>query len=288
MCPFLNLLNSIVLMLGNNHKKQFAWFYLLCLFANFAWLFYNNLLLYQVSPLLFINRLDITRNVIMLSGIQQLLVSNHWLCILFDMLFLLLPALLSLAIFAKRKEVVIISLAASFVALIYGVYITGFSYLSIEMYIPWMLMPLVFCNKTDKGFYFSLHTLRIIFLLIFFSAGLWKLRAGGVFNAEQMSGILLEQHKQMLVSDTSTLFTDFIKWLIVHPKISYLLYLVGLIAELLFVIGFFTRRYDRVLCIAFIGFLISDLLLMQINYFNWLVFAGLLFFSKFKLSENAV
>jgi uncharacterized membrane protein YphA (DoxX/SURF4 family) len=149
-------------------------------------------------------------------------------------------------------------------------------------------MPLVFCNKTDKGFYFTMHSFRIIFILIFFSAGLWKLRVGGVFNTDEMSGILLLQHKQILAANTDSFFAHTIQWLILHPAISYMLYLLGLMAELLFVIGFFTRRYDWLMNMAFIGFLLSDLLLMQINYFNWLVFAGLLYFSKFKQPENAV
>lgn len=276
------------MLLTNKHKKQFAWFYLLCFIVNYGWYFLNNLLLCQVNPVFFINKLDVTRNIVMLTSLQHLLIDSYWLRLVFDMLFLLLPLLLWFLVIKERKGFKTVAVVTSLICLVYGIYVSAFTHLSLELFVAWMLIPLVFYAASAKGFYHLLHCIRIIFILIFFTAGLWKIRAGGIFNMEQMSGILVEQHSEYLVSNSTNWFSQFVYFLVGHPAISYSLYLVGLIAELIFILGLFTRRFDTVLLVAFLFFLIADLFLMQINYFNWLVFAGLLYFSKYKLKEDVV
>lgn len=52
------------------------------------------------------------------------------------------------------------------------------------------------------------------------------------------------------------------------------------IIELSFFIGFFTKRFDRLLFIFFIAFLLMDLLIMRISYFEVIGLALPFFFSS--------
>jgi hypothetical protein len=179
----------------------------------------------------------------------------------------------------------LLSILTSFYSILYGILISLFSYFSIEYFAGWIFIPLLFYATSDKGFYYLIQCERIIFTAIFFSAGFWKVRAGGVLNYEQMSAILLEQHKNILVSNPEHWYSTFIYYIINNKPLSFFLYLSAAIMELFFIIGFFTKKYDRVLMWMLIVFIVLDFCVMQIFYFGWIIFATLYYYSKFKLKE---
>jgi hypothetical protein len=143
---------------------------------------------------------------------------------------------------------------------------------SIEAHTAWLLFPIAFLAGNPKTFRLLLDGLRYFFLFCFVSAGLWKVFNSGLFNTEQMSGILLYQHAELLSNSPGYWQSQFIQWLIEHKGVGYALYLVATILELAFIVGFFTKRYDRWLMAGFIAFLVFDLLVMRIPYFEWLPF----------------
>ena len=277
-----------MLNLSVKQKKQFAWLYGVCFILSFSWYFYYDLLLCQVNPVFFINRLDITRNILFLTDLQNLLIQQLWLRQLFDVLYFVLPMLLCFAVISGKKGVQLLAVITSLFSMMYGVFLASFTYISLDMFVAWFFIPFIFYPNTEKGFYYVLHTVRLIFIILFFSAGLWKIRGGGIFNTEQMSGILVMQHKQYLAANAGDWFSRFNGFLIEHKVISYVIYLLGTVAELVFVVGFFTRRFDRILMVLFIMFFVSDYFLMRINYSSWMIFAGLLYFSKFKLQKDGI
>ena len=87
-----------------------------------------------------------------------------------------------------------------------------------------------------------------------------------------MSGVLLEQHKELLTNSPGYWQTSFILYLINHEALSYLLYVLACVVELSFIVGFFTKKYDRYLLLAFAIFLVMDYLIMRIAFFEWLPF----------------
>lgn len=273
-------------MLSELHKKQFVIFYLICFVVNFYWCFDNDLLMSQNQPLIFVNSLDLTRNLLMLSNIQHSLVTSSKLCFLFDLVYFLCPFILSYTILKNTKGQSIMSLTTSIVAFVYGIFYSMFSYFSFTYFISLVFIPLIFYKRSDEGFYFNLHFMRLIFLGIFVSTGFWKIRTGAVFNIEQMSSILLQQHKQVLINEPEGWYSLFIFFMIKNRIFSYMLYLSAVLIEISFAIGFFTKRYDNLLFILFCIFLLMDFFIMQINYFNWFVFSGLFYYSKFNLSKQ--
>ena len=269
-------------MLTNTHKQNCLFYYTACFAVSFALLFGSNVLIHQTAPIFIINRLDISLNLLLLTRIGDVVMGTAWLQILLDVAYLLLPMFLLWAVLKQSRY----QYALAFVNVVYNIgytlLLTSLSALSMQWFIGCILIPAIFTVKKEQSFYFSFHCLRYLFIIIFFSAGWWKIRAGGVFNPEQMSAILLRQHGPLLVSDPDHWYASFILKMVAQPHLGYLLYLLGTLAELSFFIGIFTRKWDRLLLIILLLFILLDFLIMKINYFPWVSFGFLFWYSKLK------
>jgi len=244
-------------------------------------LFFNGLLLSQLKPVFFLNRLDLSLNLLFLTDIQHAVINSNSLRLFFDVGYYLLPLLLLIACIINNKLQYLLAIIIVLFNLVYALLLSSLSMLSVEGFVGWILVPLIFISRTSKGFYYSLHCIRYLFLLVFLSAGLWKIRGGGIFNIEEMSAILLRQHAPYITELPNDWFTRFVYWLANHNTIAYAFYCIATIAELVFVIGFFSKRFDKLLIAAFIIFVVFDFVLMRINYFAWSAFLGCLWFSKY-------
>lgn len=275
------------MLLNEKHIKQFAGFYLACFLVNYAWFFYYGLLFSSLQPVFFLNKLDFTFSILLFSNLQHALIKSNSLRVAFDLIYLLLPVILVYTCFTNKKVLPFMAILTSVFSLVYSLYFSSVTFMTPPGFAAWTLVPLIFYTTSVKGFYYNFHSLRIVFILLFFSAALWKIYEGGVFNSEGMSSILLFQHVNYLVADAHTLYARFITWLIRHTYITYSFYLLGFFAEFVFITGLFTRKYDRFLILMFCLFLLFDYILMAINLFSWAPFMGCFYFSRFILSERA-
>ena len=256
-------------------------FYVLALFK-----WSTGMWLYQHDPFIFRTRFDGVTWLFMQTGLHQFLLQQKGGYMLMDIFFYSMP-LLYYRVYRKIPRYMT---AAGFVMLvvnwfyvqIYTLYPTN----SLEGHVAWLLMPLLFMMKDLKSFYYVLQGLRYFFLYFFASAGLWKIYEGGLFNLSEMSNLLLFQHKEQLVSSPGHWFTEFIYWLVKHPAFSYALYVLATMAELVFIAGFFTKRWDRWLVTVFLAFVAADLLVMKINYFEVLPFLIPMYYAKYALPAN--
>lgn len=152
---------------------------------------------------------------------------------------------------------------------------------SIESFTAWLLFPLLLLMPTISSFYFVLNGLRYFFLFVLSSAAIWKFVQLGIFNTEEMSGVLLYQHKEYLVTSPNAFYATFIYWLINHPTLSFTLYAVATALELIFIVGFFTKKMDPYLILLFLLFIVMDLLIMRIPYWEISPFVLTLIYSKY-------
>lgn len=223
-----------------------------------------------------------------LTGIQNAVINNYWLQFLLDVTYLLSTLFLVFTTLLNTRVQYTAALFSVVVNFIYALLISSLTALSIEGFVCWILLPVIFIFKSETAFYYGLHTMRYIFLLIFLSAGLWKIRAGGIFNVEQMSAILLLQHSSYITADPGNWFSKFIIYLINNTWLSYSIYLIATLAEIAFLIGFFTKKADKLLILIFVLFAVFDLFLMRINYFSWLSFLACLWYAKYDLPKSDV
>lgn len=224
----------------------------------------------------------------MLTNLQHLLLGNSITCWVFDIVYVSLPVLLTIAVYKNMQSKMAIAICTAIFTLVYAVFFSAISYISIEGFVGFILIPLLFTANSLKGFYSLLHCMRYLFILLFVSAGIWKIRQAGLFNIEEMAGVLLSQHAIYLTSNNTDPFTSVIYWLVQHPLVAYALYFLGACSEFIFGIGLFTRKFDTVLIIAFCLFIFFDVALIRINYFSWIVFMGCFYFSRFTLNEQEI
>jgi len=266
-------------------KRIVLWYCVICL-CIFMYRYFTNGLLSQIVPVSFINKIDFTTWIIQVTGLHKKLLNNFYLCLIADGIYFLFPFVYLFIFLSKRRFIKLAGLLLFVYSLIYSVVYCCYPIDSIETHIALMVFPIVLIPSSLQGFGLMFEAVRYFFLFFFSSAGIWKLVQGGLFNLQQMSGILLFQHKELLITDQSSLLLDFYRWLIVHPAISYWLYFLSTIMELFFIVGFFTKRYDRILLLIYCTFLIMDFVIMRIDYWRTFPFILCLIFSKYRLRED--
>ena len=206
--------------------------------------------------------------------------------IAFDAAFYLVPLMFISAAIWQWRALPIAAFIMLFINWIYIQCYTLYPTNSITLYTAWLIFPAVFLVKDEKLFYLLFKGLRYFFLYFFFSAGIWKIVNGGAFNPLQMSGILLDQHKEILASTAQWWMKSLIVWLIAHTTLSYALYVSVTCMELMFGIGFFTRKYDNLLAVIYILFLLADHLIMRIPYYETLPFLLTIYLKEVNVSDS--
>jgi hypothetical protein len=252
----------------NNFKYRILKYYCIIFYALMFYKFFNGMLLFQLQPSFFYTREDVFTWLFMQTGLHQWLLNNQQGCLLFDFLFYAAPFLFLLHNKFNRSTSWVAAIVMLVINWCYVQCYTLYPSNSIEAHVAWLLFPAAFIPNNPKTFELLYRSLRYFFLFFFVSAGVWKFVQGGIFNFSQMSGILLLQHKEMLINSPGYWQTQLIGWLIQHQTISYSLYLIVTILELGFIIGFFTIRFDKALLILFIVFLVTDHLIMRIPYYD--------------------
>ncbi len=263
------------------HIRQYAVFYLLCFAAYFGWSFWHGLTFTQIKPVFFYNQLDLTGNIMLLTKIHLYLLTSQTVRITFDLLYILLPVLLTALAIRQSPYQTLAAIVLILFNMVYAFCFSIMSFVSIKVMLAFMIVPIVFLFKKPRNFFMAVEGVRLLFILFFFSTAVWKIRAGGIFNIDQMSGILINQHNYLFINEDTSHFKSFIAYLIERPSLSYALYFAATLAEMLFIIGFFTKKFDKGLIILFLLFVSMNYLVMHINYFSWLPFLGCLYFSKF-------
>jgi hypothetical protein len=251
-------------------KYKFTIYYCIFFYLLMIYKWINGMFLYQFEPTIFLNRFDGFTWVFMLTGIHQSVLNNETAWALFDSWFYAMPLMYLLVYRYAPKWSVI---AAAWMLIVNWVYVQCYTLYptnSIEAHMAWLLFPIAFLVNGPKTFRLLTEGLRYFFLYFFVSAALWKIVNGAVFNPEQMSGVLLYQHADLLSNSVGYWQTELINWLIQHKTFGFLLYVFATVLELFFITGFFTRRFDNWLMIAFIVFLLFDHLVMRIPYYELL------------------
>lgn len=236
--------------------------------------------LHQADPLFFNTRFDGATWLYMLTNLHQLPIQNNMVQWVFDILFYAWPALYFFCYGRSKKLCVAMGLLWFVVNFIYVQAYTLYPTNSIEGHIAYLLFPLVFALPTNKSFGLGVGALRYFFIYFFASAAVWKAVQGGLFFPQQMTGILLQHHAEYLLSAPESWQTRLIYFVAQRQWLGFALYWAATLLELVFVIGFFTKKFDAWLVRGAIVFLMMDVLIMRIPYFSILPFMLCFAFSK--------
>lgn len=143
---------------------------------------------------------------------------------------------------------------------------------------------LMLLTPNAKRFTLGFYALRHYACFVMASAGLWKVGRGAFFHPNQMTNILMVQHTDYRAARGEDYwYSQFVEWLIQHPDWTQWLWYLGVVLELAFLIGFFTRKFDKWLILCFLGFFIADYWIMNLYFFEFCIFVP--FFFKYKSLE---
>jgi len=234
----------------------------------------ENRLLSQYHPFFFNDNRDLTELALIATGFPRWMITHPFSFAVADAAAFLLP-LAILVNFGQKKRFflafgAIFALNTAFYLLLADI----FWQVHPEPFILFFLLALTFLTNRPDRFYLLISGCRLYLLYIFASAAIWKFARGAVFNGEEMSRILLLHHTDLLTGTCQSLSCRIYTWLIIHPPIAQALYIASALLEAGFLIGFFTRRFDRLLIGLAAVFVVADLLVMRIPY--WTILLGTL------------
>lgn len=129
---------------------------------------------------------------------------------------------------------------------------------------------LPFCVPIQR-FDYVWNAVRYYLLFVMASAALFKLFNGALFNIHHFSDILFLQHLDLRILEPKSLIFGFSEFLIHHNWLAYILFLVLFITQLSFIVGFFTKKYDRILLLLLGAFLLLTYMIMRIQNFDLLI-----------------
>lgn len=209
-----------------------------------------------------------------LTGVPQFLLQSSLLCHLADALVLVFGVLLIIFPFKRLYAVLFFLLMVLF-------YITYTGHLTHRNYqAGYILIPLLFLFKSVKYRKITFEFLRYFLLFFYVSAAWFKLVSGSVFSPSNFIYILAQQFNPYHIEHHTNVQTHVNSFLLQHPSLTGALYIGAFLFEAAMLIGFFTKKYDKVLCILLIAFHLFNWLLMDIAPIGHLSFIALLFFSN--------
>lgn len=179
--------------------------------------------------------------------IPDIIVSNNSVAWIFDVL--LFASCLLCIVFPLQRIFIVVFLISYFIYFItYNSY--GAHHTHGEVGI--LLAPVPFLFRKELTFSFLLEGLRYYILFIFSSAFLWKLFRLSFLQDDHGVWIVKNNLASYLYFHPGTFFGNCYRWMLQHPSFTNTMYIAGIIAEALFIVGFFTRRYDKYLLVLFI------------------------------------
>lgn len=202
----------------------------------------SNTLVHQLqSPVLKFTYLDPVFWAMHILGIPETITSHIYLAWFWDgMLFITCGLVI---IFPGNKWLIVSFIIFYFV---YYIIFNSFGTHHTHSLVPFLIAPVVFLFS-KKSFLFAWHGLRYFFLFSYSAAFLWKFFRFSWLQVDQGNLIIKKNLTPYLFFNSHTYLADFYFWFLQNPGIVYVIYLAGFILEGLFIVGFFTRKFDRYL-----------------------------------------
>lgn len=192
------------------------------------------------------------------SGIPHFFTFNFIVGGLFDALLFFLPIIFMISL--KR----IYAIAFTWLLLLYFFTFNLAAGHHYHGMVAMLVITIPFWSKEENRFALLWEGARFYLLYIFGSAGLWKLWRGSVFYPDQLSHILKSQQLDLFLQQPDSFAAQIAHYLIVHPSLAHIVFMVTVLLQLSFLIGFFTKRFDSILLFLLILFVLANYCVMGI------------------------
>jgi len=201
-----------------------------------------NTLVHQLqAPVLKFPYVDPTFWIMHLLHIPEFISSHFYIAWLFDILLFTLCILT--IIFPQKKWLI-----GSFIILYFNYFIifNSFGAHHTHALIPVLIAPVPFLFSR-KTFFYLWEALRYFLLFSYAAAFIWKLFRFSWLNKNQGILILKKNLTPYLYFNPHTSLANIYQWFLNNPATTNCVFLCGFILEGLFIVGFFTKKYDKYL-----------------------------------------
>ncbi|HRH69803.1 MAG TPA: hypothetical protein PLB89_09880 [Flavobacteriales bacterium] len=217
---------------------------------------------------------DLTFWLFQLLGIQDGLTAHSGIALVFD---IILTASVVLAL--ARPNGVWYPRIYCTAILLYFVTHTTYANHHYRPIIGLLFAGIPFAFRSLDRFGWSFQALRYYVLFLYTSAGLYKVFRGSWLNMDQMTNIIENTQLELLLTHGDGWHAQLFTWLLVHEWAGWALFFACTVMETLFIIGFFTRRWDVALFCAAItlhigfyftmGFFAFELIVLDLTLLPW-------------------
>lgn len=213
------------------------------------------------------------------TGFPQWLTGHAWVCLLSDAFIAvgILVALISPMRSGWGKGMMLACLLWYLTITAY----LGHRNFQTGIFLVWF--PYIFAKQQSKQM--AWEALRYFVLFFYFSAAVFKIWEGQWLQPQHMSNILKAQFIPYYLEGQSGLRLSVNQFLANRPGLGALLFNLSVLAELLPVLGFFTRRYDKLIGFGLIAFHLANWFLMDIAPIGQLSLLILFFIRKIPFQQ---
>ena len=210
------------------------------------------------------------------SGLPAYILSHHFLSVLFDIA--ITGSVVAFIISGCNARWARACFILLFIYYIILTALLGHSNYQQGMFL--LFVPFMFRNINRQ---YAFEATRYFLLFFYVSAAIFKIYYGGIFHIDGFANVLAGQFLPYYAEHNTGWRTGLNQYLVGHTGLAYALYLGGFMLELIAITGFFTKRYDSLLCVAILSFHLVNWILMDIAPIGHLGFICLLLISR-KLS----
>lgn len=221
--------------------------------------FYTQSLFFGMQqPIVFTMPTELIYRIVFKSGVVQWLTGSVVISFFADVLMLVLPIVF---IITRERIFAVATFATLLIYFLSYNMVTGHHYHGL---VGALVVAIPFFTKNETKFLLLWQTARYYLLYIFVSAALWKILRGTAFLPEQLSNILKAQQLPMLLQEPDSFNAQIVRCLIVRPEVSHILLLLNVLVQSVFLVGFFTKKFDSVLLWLAILFCAANYFVMNI------------------------
>lgn len=237
------------------------------LLGSLVWSFFSNTLLHQLQqPVIKFPYVDVTYWVMHYLQLPEIITGQFWIACLFDTA---LFASCILALMYPEKRLYIWSFIILY--FIYFITFNTFGAHHTNHKIGFLLIAIPFVVADYKSFNFLWQGLRYFLLFAYADAFLWKFFRLAWLQTDQGLLIMKKNVAAFLYFEPNALQAGLFRWLLQHPAWVNGGYIAGMIMEGLFIVGFFTKKFDQYLFVLAILLPIGFWLIADAYFFELII-----------------
>lgn len=247
-------------------KLVFGYFFVLLLYRIHS----HSMLWYTFGQPLKCPGTDYTFWISHLLGFPNYIIQYKWLCLFIDVAIIAL----NLICFFRNEKRYLYCLALVLLFFIQRITVESYSCSHTKSISCLFIGLLPFCFKKKNDIELLIEFGRYFLIYIFLISAWNKLMNGALTDAESFSNTLISQHLDLATLHPKHISYKIAIFLIQYPILANLSFKLLFIIQSSFLIGIFSKRFDRILFVLLVLFAISSYFIMRIYNFD-IVLLGL-------------